>query len=481
VLFSEEEVQSNPSPRVSFSLVTLTLLGVVIWLVSCNQTVSPSLVTPTPISLVPPITVEVTRIVERLVVATPAPAACSRGQLASATEVVIGALAPLSRPGSILAGFAMQTAFTLAVDDINTAGGIGGKPVRLVTYDGANSPERGALYSERLATLDCASILVGVYHSPVAVAVKEVAHRYGLPVIFTSAAADELTTSQYPEVFRISPTMSMLAQMPGKWLAEVGDFNHDGDNFAILIAENAAESQVMLEQVQQWLRTYQIRFETIAVDLPTTDFSSVIARIVALERVPDAVFINISGEAAFDLQQQMLNARIGPEQSTLIVSNVSAQNDQTFWHRVPNGVFTVVPKMGPWPSTVPALGTHFAERYRTYFDRWPEASAFAAYDAIRLAADAIRRSNSLVPADIIAALEASDIDLASGHYTFPYNSTNPPDGKETPAYLWHQWPDAPLLYFQYGAVNQPASAAPVIWPTAYRTIDTAVLRPGERQ
>jgi branched-chain amino acid transport system substrate-binding protein len=377
----------------------------------------------------------------------------------------------------VLVGFAMQTAFTLAVDDINAAGGIAGKQVRLVTYDTANSAELGALYAERLITLDCASVLVGGYHNPVALAVKEIAHQYGTPVIFTAASVDELTQGQYAEVFRIAPSVTMMAQMPGKWLSAVGDFNQDGENFIALVAEDTTENLTMREQVEQWLSSYGVRCEAILVDLPTNDFSSVIARIVAFERVPDAVFIGLTGDVAFDLQQQMLNARIGPQQKTLLVTNASALNDQLFWSRVPDGVYTVVSKMGPWYSTITVLGAQFVERYRPYFDRWPEAPAFAAYDAVQLAADAIGRANSLVPAEIIAALETSDVELAAGRYTFPYNSNNPPDGKEIPTHLWHQWLDAPLLYLQYSEPNQPASVMPVIWPSVYRTGELAVLHP----
>jgi ABC-type branched-subunit amino acid transport system substrate-binding protein len=339
----EEEVQPKQSRFATLALGAAALLWVILWVVSCNQQIPSSLVTPTPVNTTIPVTVEVTRVVERLVVATPeTPAACARGQLANTNEIVIGALVPLSRPGAVLVGFAMQTAFTLAVDDINAAGGIAGKLVRLVTYDTANSAERGALYAQRLITLDCAAVLVGGYHNPVALAVKEIAHQYGIPVIFTSASADELTQGQYPEVFRIAPSVTMLAQMPGKWLNAVGDFNQDGENFVTVIAADATENLAMLEEVEQWLSSYGVRFEAISVGLPSSDFSSVIARIVAFERVPDAIFIGLTGDAAFDLQQQMLNAHIGPEQNTLIITNASALNDQLFWTRVPGGVYTVV-------------------------------------------------------------------------------------------------------------------------------------------
>ncbi|HMN28266.1 MAG TPA: hypothetical protein PKE45_08935, partial [Caldilineaceae bacterium] len=96
-----------------------------------------------------------------------------------------------------------------------------------------------------------------------------------------------------------------------------------------------------------------------------------------------------------------------------------------------------------------------------------------------LAGDAIQRAASLDGSAIITALEQSDVELASGRYHFAYSAMHPPDGESEPAYWWHQWLDAPLLYLQYAEPNQPASAAPVIWPPLYRTVDAPVLsQPG---
>lgn len=463
--------------RSSFLQLHYALLALLagLWSASCNST-PPAAQADALTLTVPPQVIEVTRIVERVVTATPAPTptACVRNSLADAREVVIGAIVPLSRPGTVLTGFAMQTAFNIAVDDLNAAGGINNIPVRLVTYDTASLPELGARYTERLITLDCAAVIVGGHHQQVALAAREVAHRYGVPLIISSAMADEITSDPIPEIFRISPAWTMVTEMPGRWLTEVGDYNHDHYQLAVIVADNSGEMASYLSGVREGLATAGFQVETIAVDLPATDFSPAIARIVALEHVPDAVLITVSGDAAFQLHQQMLAAGIGPQQRTLIAANSGALNDQLFWQQVPNGLYTVVPRVGPWPTTVSALGAEFADKYRLYFDRWPEAQAFAAYDAVRLAADAIGRANSLNPAAIIRALEESDVVLASGRYRFPYGAESPPN-KATPAFWWHQWLDAPLLYLQYSEVGQPASAAPVIWPATYRTVDRPVL------
>lgn len=396
---------------------------------------------------------------------------CTRDSVLEVTEVVIGVIYPLSQSNMMTTGFAMLAATNLAVAAINEGGGINGKPVRIIVYDSASSPSQGALFAERLITLDCVAAIVGVFHSDVALAVKEVAIQYHIPVVFADPYADEVTADHAAEIFRIAPTRTMLAQMMAQWLAEIGDYNKDGERLSVLLVENSRYGTLRSELAQQWLPTYGIHPEIITIDLPTTDFSPMIARIVSLDKLPDVVFTYLHNGDSLLLQQQLLAAGIGPQSGTLLVTTASALDDQKFWQQVPNGVHTIVAQIGPWPSTVTEMGQRFATLYQQYFNRWPEATAFEAYDALRLMADAISRAGTLNADDIIRALETTDVELASGRYTFPYGSTNPPDGENTPHYMWHQWPNPHLLYLQYTEAGQSAREAAVIWPPIYQTVD----------
>ena len=185
--------------------------------------------------------------------------------------------------------------------------------------------------------------------------------------------------------------------------------------------------------------------------------------------MPDAIFLYLHDPAVLPLQQALIEANIGPTRNTLLVTLIMALDEQQFWQEVPDGNFTIALQVGPWYSTVPPLGQQFAQHFAQYFQRWPDAAAFEAYDAVWLIADAIERADTTGADALISALEKTDLTLASGHYTFPYGAANPPDGQKIPAYMWHQWPEPPLLYLQYTAPNQPAEQSTVIWPVAYRS------------
>ncbi len=457
------------------AIVTMLALGGCTQNVESASPIAPTLtesvpvvsLPPTPIPLPSPVFIEVPYYIT---VTVPSEVQVSGPCDEPRDTIVIGAILPLSSPGAIRNGFAMQTALNLALNDITSIGGIRGQRVQLITYDSAGIPTRGAKFAERLITEDCASAIVGLYHSNVATAVRDVAQTYGVPLILAEPAADHLTTGQIPEIFRIAPTASMVSGMDAEWLSEVGDHNGDGELLAVVVAPDTNYGQLQAEQAEISFPERDIEVKTLIADLPAVDFTSVIARIVDIERTPDALFIKIYDDSALALQRQLLDAGIGPEKGTIIVTTPPALDDEKFWALMPDGENTVVQQVGPWYSTLTPMGALFANNYMGYFDRWPERYAFSSYDAFMIAADAIERADSTAHEDVLAALEGTEIELTSGLYYFPFVDRSPPDA-DVPDYMWHQWPDVQTLFLQYAEPQQSAEQMTVIWPDAYRTGD----------
>jgi ABC-type branched-subunit amino acid transport system substrate-binding protein len=328
-----------------------------------------------------------------------------------------------------------------------------------------------------LVTHDCASALIGGFTTEEAAAIKQVSLRHNIPFLIIDATADELTSDQTPTVFRLAPAASMIAQMPVQWLAALGDFNGDGNQQVLVLAENSASGDAALEQVDSVFPAAGIAYEVLRVDAPAADYSPLIARVVEREQAADVIFLYVMGDATLDLLRQLLDAGIGPQKGTLLVGGRAVLDGTQFWARVPDGAFTIASRRGPWHTSVTEMGVSFVERHQAYSVHWPEPVAFAAYDAIHLLADAAGRAPSISPADLLAALETTDVTLASGYYNFPFNSSNPPDGAAEGAYLWHQWRDPQLLYLQYREAQQDPATIDVLWPPRYRTVEEGALRP----
>lgn len=411
-------------------------------------------------------TVVVEKEKEVVVTATPAPMAETE-----AGTIRIGGLGPLSAPGTVVGGIAMQFAMNLAVQDINDQGGVLGKPMELIFADTEGLPERGSAVAERLIDENNVVALAGEYHSAVGLAIAEVAHAKHVPVLFSETWADAITETGYPEVFRIAPASTMVSRTTAEWLADVGAQN------IVIIAENTDYGTGQAEADQKFFEDLGMTVaDTIFVELGTQDYQPILARVQAMDPPPDVVRIAVTGESSYNLERQITDLGLAPTEDTIGIANQVAIQSE-FWESVPNGEYWVFTLVGLPPSLYNDTTQRVADAYRAQFDTQPPSYALEAYDTMWILADAIERAGTTEPDALIQALEETDIELAQGHYYFEYTSANPvPD--DVPAYMWHQWPDPAVLMLEYFEPNQGPADAAVIWPPTYQTHGTNYITPG---
>jgi ABC-type branched-subunit amino acid transport system substrate-binding protein len=144
-----------------------------------------------------------------------------REEAADVSTVRIGALVPLSRPGWVGAGQHLLAGLELAVRDVNAAGGIAGKAIKLVVRDTAADPEKAIAAVEEFADSGVMA-LAGEYHSVVARAVAARADALGLPFLCSSAVLDALTDRFTDWVARLSPPQSRGWTLFAEFLLRAG-------------------------------------------------------------------------------------------------------------------------------------------------------------------------------------------------------------------------------------------------------------------
>ncbi len=411
--------------------------------------------------------VEVEKEVEVEVEVTAVPGRCAPMSADDVEEIKIGATVPQSAPGAIAGGRAMMTAINIAVAQINDAGGILGKPVKVIFYDTASLPERGTAAGEYLITQECVVGIVGEYHSSAGVAMKEVSHKYHIPTIFAETWNDTITGVGYEEVFRIAPASSMVAEADANYLEALGA------EFVVIFSENTDYGVPAAEATTEKLAARGIEAETYLADKGTLDYAPIIARIQA-GPTPDVILVLMTGEDSFNFEQQAAEAGLMPNEDTICIANQVAIQSDVFWEAVPDGNWCAFRKVGLVPALANEVTTEFEAEYRKHFDWFPESFALEAYDSMMLMAIAIENAGSLDPDAIIAAIEASDVTLAQGHYHFPYGTGNPVPADE-PEWMWHQWPDPAVLFLQYFEVGQDGDDAAVVYPEVYQTHGTFLI------
>lgn len=436
------------------TFVLIVILAVIAFgTAACGATPAPQVVKET-VVVEKEVEVEVEKEVEVVVTATPEP-------VAEADTILIGGFGPLSAPGSYQAGTEMRQAAEMAVDEINEAGGVLGKEVELIFGDTEGLPERGTAVTERLITQNRVAGLVGEYHSGVGQASMEVAHKYGVPVIFAETWGNEITASGYPEVFRVAPTTDYAGEFVANYVAEV-DWNS-----IVFIMEDTDYGRSQAEAYVEQLKARGVTdVEIIYADPATEDYTPILQRIQ--QDPPDLLGGVITGIGTSRIVRQACEVGLAPTAETAMLTTVDAQYPE-YWENAGDcGNHTFFAFYGLpaslWNEKTEAFMQNFEERY----GHVPGAPALEIYDATFLMAEAIKEAGMTEPQAVIEALENIRYTGAMGDYWFEYTSANPvPPDK--PAWMWHQWLTPNVFMLQYTEVGQPADDANVIFPVERAT------------
>lgn len=383
--------------------------------------------------------------------------------------ILIGGFGPLSAPGSYQGGTEMRQASEMAVDEVNDAGGVMGKEVELIFGDTEGLPERGTAVTERLITQNNVVGLTGEYHSGVALTEMEVAHKYGVPVVFAEPWSDDVTGSGYDEIFRIAPSIDFYSSIATDYIAAAG-----WEKIVFIVED----SDYGREQGDTW--TAQLAdqgitdVEVIFADPATEDFTPILQRIA--QDPPDLLGGVITGIGNSRMLNQACELGLAPTAQTAYYASIDAQYAE-FWENVGDcgqyAFFTYVglPK-SLWNEKTEAFMSNFEERYGTT----PGAAALEAYDATHILLAAIEDAGSAEPAAIIDALENIQYTGALGDIWFEYGNHNPlPDSE--PAWMWHQWPTPTVMIIQYTEVGQSVDEATVVFPAERATGDLYMAPP----
>ena len=385
----------------------------------------------------------------------------------------IGALFPLSAPGSVVGGEAMRDAMLIAAERINASGGLLGRPVELVVVDSEGLPERGAAVTERLISQDGVVAIAGGYHSSVGVVAKEVAHDNNIPIVLANTWNDTITSVQYPQVFRIAPLSSEVSAVDVKFIQWLRDEAGVQLQKVVILTENTDYGIPAAEDTSRLLGEAGIDSVTFGVDIGTQDFAGIIERIKAEE--PDFIMSLATGEASYNFAQQCADAGIGPQDLPTLCEHVALESE-SFWRNVPDGNYCFVRRIGLPPLLYNDIALEFLAEYEARTGKeGAESYAFAAYDAVRIIAQAITEAGTTDANAIIAALEEISYEGALGTITFPINSHNTPQDAGVDPKWWHQFPDPAVTVVQYQQVGEDSVGATVVYPQTYRTGDPIVV------
>lgn len=122
----------------------------------------------------------------------------------------IGSPLPITGAGAAF-GEKFKKAYQMAIDEINSKGGVGGKKLELIVEDTQAKPTLAVTASKKLMESDKVVALLGGWSSGVALAVAPFANENRIPYLLDHPALDDITRKGYTYVFRLQPTTGMYS------------------------------------------------------------------------------------------------------------------------------------------------------------------------------------------------------------------------------------------------------------------------------
>ena len=212
---------------------------------------------------------------------TPASSTGAAEPAAEGGEIVIGCLQDITGATSAL-GMSVQAGAQAAVDEINAAGGIGGKTVVMKTYDTKGDVTEAVNAYITAVTVDNVSLIVGPPVANIANAIKETSEDYDVPVMgFALDPNCQLKEdgTPYKNMFCFQPSATTQGQIMASFAVK-----NDLKTFGIIYNQENSYSVSLLDPFIDQLAADGITVDdslVVAYGAADTDYKTLLQPIVS--------------------------------------------------------------------------------------------------------------------------------------------------------------------------------------------------------
>jgi branched-chain amino acid transport system substrate-binding protein len=296
----------------------------------------------------------------------------------------------------------------LAEEEINAAGGIGGRPIKLIHGDSKNSPKDGVAEFKRLVEIEQVAAIISTM-TGVIVPQFPLSRETGTPMICVGAITPEIRKGG-PTVFSNYP----LADDEEKEIAEF-IIKTLGHKTAAIISENSSYgktlSTIFIEEFKKLGGT--ILAEEV-IEKGGRDFRSQITRIAA-QNPPVTIVYAYYAEGGLIVRQA---AELGLK--TQFISHGSIQNQSFADIAGPaaDGFISGSPRWDDDAAEVKA----FVARYQKRYNKSPDLYGPYFYDAVRLYAAAIQKGGYSREGIVKGLKELKDFPGINGRMGFDHGN-----------------------------------------------------------
>ena len=303
----------------------------------------------------------------------------------------------------------MKRAFDLALDEINAAGGVKGRPIEWVHVDDQSKPETALTAAQKLFQDEEIILVTGEYSSSNTYPICALAEKQKMPFMVSTAAADNITQSNWKYIFRLAQPASEFDTGLQEFLLKVVKPKH-----MVILYENTLFGTSTAKAMKKWADDNKVNvliFEAYEAGL--VDFKPLLFKVKAAN--PEVVYAISYLMDATLIARQMKEIDINPK---MFAGSAAGYSIPEFLEGAGDSAEYVYAST-MWERTVPFPGAkEFDEKYRKKHNVAPPYHAAQAYASAYVCWDVLKRAKALTREAVREALVTTDLMTIYGPVTF---------------------------------------------------------------
>ncbi|MDI3381624.1 ABC transporter substrate-binding protein [Xenophilus aerolatus] len=299
----------------------------------------------------------------------------------------------------------------LAVDEINAAGGVGGRKIELITRDDNANPGDAVRMAEELVSREKVDILAGAFLSNTGLALADFAKQKKFFYLAGEPLTDKMTWqggNQY--TFRLRPGTYMQAAMLVPDAAKLKK-----KRWAI-VYPNYEYGQSAVAAFKQLMKAAQPDVEFVteqATPLGKVDAGSVVQALA--DAKPDAIFNVLFGADLSKFVREGNTRGLFKDREVVSVLTGEPEYLDPLKDEAPNGWLVTG---YPWYGIATPEHKKFEQAYQAKFKDYPRLGSVVGYTMVKSAAAGVAKAGSTESDKLVAAFKGLQVDTPFGKISY---------------------------------------------------------------
>ncbi len=304
-----------------------------------------------------------------------------------------------------------RNGWELAVEEINTAGGVLGRKIEVISRDDNGKPTDAVKIAEELVSRDGVVMLAGTFFSHIGLAVADFAQQKEVMFVAAEPLSDALTWAKGNRyTFRLRPNTTMQAAMLAeeaaklparRWATIAPNYKYGQDAVAAFKAELLKRNPDVEFVAEQWPPLFKIDAGAEAQALANAD--------------PEAIYnVTFGGDLAKFVREGKLRGLFEGREVVSLLSGEPEYLDALKDEAPAGWIVTGY----PWYAIDTPEHRVFVNAYRAKFNDYPRLGSVVGYNTFKAIAAIIAKAGSTDTDKMIAAAEGITVESPTGPFIF---------------------------------------------------------------